>query len=180
MRIKNEFYKIVEAHDEAPIIHPSKRHIGIFMTVSAYTFYALYTAFFQMEAIKYHINSSLYTIFFQFTILNLVMFICYSLFSIGEPRGYFKCNRPWYVILRGVLEIPLMLCYSLARIWTPDIDNSILYSTDVFWIVLIQYFCRINTPKSLWVGVLIGMTGITYIYFYDFNSIGIGSFFQND
>lgn len=99
------------------------------------------------------------------------MLLSYTLFSIEEDKGYFKCKRPFYVVLRALIEIPLMLFYSLARIWTPHVDNSILYSTDVFWMVVILFFCRVKTSKALWVGVLFGMIGIIYIYSFDISSI---------
>ncbi len=170
MRFKEEFYKIIEAHHEAPTIDRSKRHVGIIMTVAAYLFYALYTIFFQVDAFKYNVAHSFYSIFFQFSIINFVMLLSYTLFSIEEDKGYFICKRPFYVVLRAVIEIPLMLCYSLARIWTPHVDNSILYSTDIFWMVVILFFCRVKTSKALWFGVLFGMVGIIYIYSFDISS----------
>lgn len=171
MKFWKEVQKIVEAHNEAPIIHANKRHLGIILTIAGYVFYAMYTVFFQVEAFRNHGLDSPYAIFFELTLLHFVMFITYFIFCASQGKAYFKCNKLDYVLLRGAFAIAVLVCYSLARIWTSNVDNSMLYSTDAFWLVLFLYFLGTSFSKGVWFGVIIGTIGILFVYSFDYSSI---------
>lgn len=171
MNFSREIHKVVEAHNEAPIIHPDKRHLGIILTMAGYIFYAMYTVFFQVEAFRNHALDSPYAIFFELMVLHFVMFATYFVFCIAQGKNYFKCNKLKYVLLRGVFAIAVLVFYSLARVWTTNVDNSILYSTDAFWLVLFLFLLGIPLPKGVWIGVVIGTAGIIFVYSFDFSSI---------
>ena len=179
MRFGKEIRKVMEAHHEAPIIHPAKRHLGIFLTIAGYLFLAMYTVFFQAEAFsKYEVNS-FYSIFFEFAVLHFVMFLTFLPFCLSQGKGYFRCNKPMYVFWRGVLGVAALFFYSLARIWSSNVDNSMLYSTDAFWLIFILYLVGIPSPKGVWIGILLGTCGVLYIYSLDLFSIRdiVGGFF---
>ncbi|PCI94130.1 hypothetical protein COB11_04335 [Candidatus Aerophobetes bacterium] len=171
MRFWKEIHEVVDAHHEAPIIHSKKRHLGIILTMAGYIFYAMYTVFFQVEAFRSHAVNSPYALFFELTVLHFIMFLTFLAFCLAQGKQYFRCNKPWYVLLRSAMAIGILVLYSLARVWTSNVDNSMLYSTDAFWLVLFLYMLKIQTPKGVWVGVVIGTLGILFIWSLDFSSV---------
>lgn len=58
----------------------------------------------------------------------------------------------------------------MSRIWSSNIDNSTLYSTDAFWLVLILYILHIPSPKGVGIGILLGTAGVGFIYYQDLSS----------
>lgn len=171
MWFKEETRKIVEAHHEAPIIHPAKRHLGIILTIAGYLFLAIDTIFFQVEAFSKQALNSFYAIFFEFTVLHFIMFLTFLVFCLSQGKSYFRCNKPGYVLLRGVIGVAALFFYSLARIWSSNVDNSMLYSTDAFWLVFILFLITTLPSKGVWIGILLGTAGVLFIYSLDFSSV---------
>jgi drug/metabolite transporter (DMT)-like permease len=170
MGFKSDITKIKESFNEDPIIHKSQRHLGIILTMVGYILYALYTVFFQTEVFKNHASNSMYFIFFELTVLNFVMTIVFLIFCLGQGKSYFTCNRPVLVTARSLFAFLLTVFYSLSKVWSDKIDNSILYSTDSFWLILFLHFLHFRFPKGVWLGVIVGTIGIFFIYSFDFES----------
>lgn len=165
-----EVHNLVDAHYEAPIIHPKKRHLGIILTMAGYIFYAIYTVFFQVDAFRSHAINDPYALFFELTVLHFIMFMTFFAFCWSQGKRYFICTKPWFVFLRSFTAIGVLVFYSLARVWTSNVDNSMLYSTDAFWLIFFLYMLNIFIPKGVWAGVIIGTLGILYIWALDFTS----------
>lgn len=161
--------KIIEEHHEAPIIHPSKRHLGIILTLVALLLYSFYTVFFQIDAFKGKDIDVFYATFFEFTVFCFFAFLSFLPFCIIQGKAYFKCKKP-KLIIRGILANICIWFYSLSRIWTPDVDNSMLYSTDGFWVVILLCALGFSVSKLVWVGSAIGLFGILFVYFFDLRS----------
>ncbi len=170
MGFKTDIQKIKESFHEDPIIHKSQRHLGIILTIVGYILYALYTVFFQTEVFKNHASNSMYYIFFELTVLNFVMTLVFLIFCLGQGGNYFKCNRPLLVTTRGIFGFLIMIFYALSKAWSDKIDNSILYSTDSFWLILFLHFLHFRFPKGVWLGVIVGTVGIFFIYTFDSGS----------
>ncbi|MCH9621994.1 MAG: hypothetical protein S4CHLAM20_14270 [Chlamydiia bacterium] len=171
MNFFNELKIVIESHNESPIVHASKRHLGIILTIVGYLFFSMYTVFFQIETNNNHGLNSSYMIFFEFAVLHTVMFITYLVFCLSQGRSYLKCNRPKFIIIRSILGVAALVLNSLARVWTPSVDNSILYSTDAFWLVILLYFLKIKLPKGVWLGTVIGTLGIGFVLYFDYQSL---------
>jgi hypothetical protein len=168
-----ELFKIVETHDQAPIIHPKLRYRGIIFTLTGFLIYAFYTVLFQTETSreiqKNHFN--ICNTFAEFSVFHLFMFLTFLPFCLIKGRDFFKCKKPKLIFIRALFSISCLYFYSLARVWTARVDNSILYSTDAFWLVLILFILGIRFNWLTWVGVCLGAISLFYVYFYDISSI---------
>lgn len=163
--------KIVEEHHQAPVIHHSKRHLGIILTLVGFVLYAFYTVFFQIEVFREEGVNIFYAGFLEFFIFNFFMFLLFFLLCLPKGKSYFKCRKPKLIIIRAIFASLCIWFYSLSRVWTSNVDNSLLYSTDALWVVLMLFLLGIKINKLTWLGVTIGAGGIVFIYLFDLSSI---------
>ncbi len=170
-QLREHLLLILDAHNEPPIIHSSKRHLGIFATLSGYLFYAVYTINYQDFSFKTKGVNKEYTSFFEMTLFYFVMAVVSCVFCSLKGKEYFKCKKPSLIFYRGLLGVLLLWAYSLARTWTSNVDNSMLYSTDALWIVILLALFGMKSPLLAWLGVLIGFFSIGFIWWFDFSSI---------
>ncbi|MFA5420032.1 MAG: hypothetical protein WC341_16380, partial [Bacteroidales bacterium] len=129
--------KILEEHQKAPKIEISKRHLGIILTLVGFLLYAFYGVLFEMEEDRSLAPISIGTIFVEFCIFYFFMFLAYVPFCFAKGFRFFKCQNPKLIILRAIFSIICIWFFSIARIWNTHADNSILYSTDAIWVVII-------------------------------------------
>ncbi len=167
----SKLIKIIEEHHQDPVIQPDKRHLGIILTLVGFLLYAFYTIIFQIESNRDKETNTFASSIFEFTIFNFFMFLSFLPFILARGKKYFKCKEPKLIITRAFFANICIWFYSLARIWTKDVDNSMLYSTDGFWVVLIMLFLGMKVSRITWLGVLVGIGGIFFIYFFDLSSI---------
>lgn len=160
---------LAEKHHQVPVVTIEKRHLGIILTFVGWMLLAFYTVFFQVNTLKPDqiVSSSLSELFIYFTIAHLSMGFFFFCFCIIRGVKFLKAKEPKLIVTRSVFAIISLWCYTLSRVWTETVDNSMLYSTDAFWIVLILAFLGIKIGKISVVGVLIGLLGIFYVYIYD-------------
>jgi|SRR5579862_9341957 len=163
--------KIIELHHQAPVIEPKKRHLGVILTLIGYLLFAFYTILFQVETTRNNSTISLAETFTGFTIFHLSMFLSFLPFCLAKGWYFLKCKLPKLVIARALLSITCGYFYSLARVWTEHVDNSILYSSDAFWVVIIMLLLGMKVNWIAIVGVFIGLGGILFIYSFDYSSI---------
>ncbi len=168
---RKHVFEILDSLNEPPIIHSNKRHLGIFATLTGYLLYSVYTVNYQDFSFQNTGAHKNYVVFFEASIFYLVMFGCFFLSCFLKGKSYFKCKKPRLIFARGVVGVLLLLSYSLARTWTSDVDNSMLYSTDAFWLVLLLAFLGIKSRFLVWVGVVIGFVSIALVWYFDSNSI---------
>ena len=164
--------KLAKEHKQIPVFTTDKRHLGIFLTLVGLLFLALYTVLFEIEVQRFHvkIEHSLFEIFFGFSIFHLVMFMFFFLFSLPQGISFFKAKEPLLLGYRTFFAIISFCAYSFSRVWTNVIDNSMLYSTDAFWIILILLMLGIKIKKLSILGIVLGLFGIIYIYSFDFKT----------
>ena len=127
---------------------------------------AFYTVLFQVntQPLGSKITSNLANVFIEFSIIHLTMFIFFFIFSIIRGKDFLKCKEPKLILWRSTFAIISLWCYSLARVWTSTVDNSMLYSIDALCIVIFLALLGIKISKtSLW-GIIIGAIGIAFVY----------------
>lgn len=79
-------------------------------------------------------------------------------------------KEPVLINIRALFAVISFWTYSLARIWTTTIDNSLLFSTDAFFILIFLAYLKIKIfPLSKW-GILFGFAGIVFVYILDASS----------
>jgi len=163
---------LAEKHHQVPVVTTEKRHLGIILTFVGWMLLAFYTVFFQVNTLKPDqiISSSLSELFIDFTIAHLSMGLFFFCFCIIRGVKFLKSKEPKLVATRSAFAIISLWCYTLSRVWTETVDNSMLYSTDAFWVVLLLAFLGIKVGRISVVGVLIGLLGVLYVYIYDLNS----------
>lgn len=163
---------LAEKHHQIPIVTQEKRHLGIILTFVGWMLLAFYTVFFQVEALKPSqiLSSSLSTLFIEFTIAHFAMLIFFFLFCIIRGVKFLKPKEPKLLVWRSVFAIISLWCYSLSRVWTNTVDNSMLYSTDAFWVVVMLSLLGIKIRVAALIGILVGLGGVIFVYSYDIKS----------
>lgn len=172
---------LAEKHHQVPVVTQEKRHLGIILTLVGWMLAAFYTVLFQVDTkpLSSDITKNLASVFIEFSIIHFTMFIFFFIFSIIRGKAYLKSKEPKLIIWRSIFAIISLWCYSLARVWTSTVDNSMLYSIDALCIVIFLAFLGIKISKvSLW-GIIIGALGIGFVYAFDIKSVFdlIGGFF---
>ena len=166
---------LAEKHHHVPVVTHEKRYLGIILTLVGWMLAAFYTVLFQVstEESKVEVSNNLSRVFIEFTFIHLAMFIFFSIFCITQGQGfkYIKPKEPKLLWWRSAFSIISLWCYSLARVWTSTVDNSMLYSIDALCIVIFLWLLGIKVSKLTWVGIIIGVLGIIYVYSFDIHSI---------
>jgi drug/metabolite transporter (DMT)-like permease len=98
------------------------------------------------------------------------MLFFFTAFSVPNGWSFFKCKEPILLAYRTVFATVGFWTYSLARVWTSTIDNSLLYSTDAIWILLILYLLGIRVRRFGRLGIFLGFIGIIVVYTAEFRS----------
>lgn len=161
---------IIEKHHEVPAVYTKKRHLGIILTLVGFLLYAFYTVLFQIEAFRNRTGNCLASYFTEFTIFYFAMAISYLPFCLARGKKFFTCGKPNLIILRSILSLIVLWFFSLSRVWTKNVDNSMLYSTDAFWVVAIMLLLKLKINKIAIAGTLIGFFGILFVFFFDIQS----------
>lgn len=163
---------IAEKHHQVPVVTAEKRHLGIILTFVGWMLLAFYTVFFQVRTLNPNqiLSNALSELFIEFSLAHLSMGIFFLIFCLIRGRKFLKPKEPKLIIARSAFAIISLWCYSLSRVWTQTIDNSMLYSTDAFWVVLLLAFLGIKVGKTTIVGVLIGLAGVIFVYSFDIHS----------
>ncbi|MFA5906426.1 MAG: DMT family transporter [Desulfobacula sp.] len=173
--------RLAETHHHVPEVHNETRHHGIILTVVGFFILSFYTVIFEFEVNKFHlkVSSSLCNVFLQFSALYLGMLLFFLTFCLSQGVKYFKCKEPRLLAYRTIFAIVGFWLYSLARVWTTTIDNSLLYSTDAIWLVILLYLIGIKVRPVGILGILIGLSGIITVYVVVYRSVYdlIGAFF---
>src|SRR3972149_8391502 len=94
----------------------------------------------SLDARRHKDSNIFFSGFPEFFIINLSMFLTYLPFCLARGFKYLKCKKPGLISLRAGVALLCIWLYSISRVWTQEIDNSMLYSTDGFWVVLIMVF----------------------------------------
>lgn len=175
MRLLNKYRtlaKLAEEHRRVPSIDEKMRHLGIILTIVGFFILAFYTALFEFEVHRFRLKvaSSLCDVFLQFSALHLGMFVCFLVFCLPKGISFLKCKEPKLLTYRTFFAIIGFWTYSLARVWTSTIDNSLLYSTDAIWIVVLLYFLGIKIRPIGLLGIILGFMGIVTVWVVDFHS----------
>jgi len=160
-----------EEHHKVLIIKNKKRHLGIILTLVGWLFLSFYTVFFQQEATEFNRNFFLSSIFVEFSIFHFFMFLTFLIFCLSKGVKYLIPKEPKLIVWRSIFAIISFWFYSLSRIWTKTVDNSMLYSTDAFWIIFILCILGIKIKKLAFFGIITGFIGILFVYFFDISSI---------
>ncbi|WP_420421691.1 DMT family transporter [Simkania sp.] len=162
-----------EKHHQVPVVTQEKRHLGIILTFVGWMLLAFYTVFFQVETLQPNqiFTSSLSTLFIEFTIAHSAMFVFFFLFCIIRGVKFLKPKEPRLLFVRSITAIISLWCYSLSRVWTNTVDNSMLYSTDAFWVVIMLRLLGIKIRVAALIGILIGLAGVIYVYSYDIRTL---------
>ncbi|CCB87867.1 EamA family transporter [Simkania negevensis] len=172
---------LAEEHHKVPVVTQEKRHLGIILTLVGWLLAAFYTVLFQVSntSSKINVSANLSNVFLEFTLIHLTMFIFFFVFSMIRGRNFFKAKEPKLLIWRSIFAILSLWFYSLARVWTSTVDNSMLYSIDALCIVVFLAIIGIKVSKISWLGIFIGVFGIFFVYSFDIKSIFdiLGGFF---
>ncbi len=161
--------KIAERHHHVPVVDPSNFHLGILFTAIGWILISLYTAVIEKIALTSTIDtsSSFSYLFAEFSVFHLAMLAVLLIFSASQGKHYFICKKPTLVITRGVIAYVSFISYSIAKISTDTIDNTILYSLDPFWLIVILWFVGIKVKRSLTLVMAIGAVSLIFIYHED-------------
>jgi drug/metabolite transporter (DMT)-like permease len=165
--------KLAEAHQQVPAIDEKTRHHGIILTIVGFFILAFYTVLFEFEVHRFRLKvaSSLCDVFLQFSALHLGMFVFFLVFCLPKGLPFLKCKEPKLLTYRTIFAIVGFWAYSLARVWTSTVDNSLLYSTDAIWIVVLLYFIGIKIRPIGLLGIILGFSGIITVYVVVFDSV---------
>jgi drug/metabolite transporter (DMT)-like permease len=181
-------------HEHRLAISPSNRSVGIVYTLVGWCFLAFITPLFRRTIPKYSLSENF---FFQYSSIFLFMFLSILYFSFlwgirewqFHHQSSFRLKRvftktffsiflrhiknhlipnDWKVVLlRGFFAVLAYYAYCVARVSSQIIDNSILFSTDPFFVALILLSVGIRLSGVTWIGILIGFLGISFIYSFD-------------
>lgn len=175
MKSLRELAKIAKEHHEIPEYKKSTRHIGIFYTTIAWSLYAIFTVLIEKLNPNFSADTSSKAFsrsFFEFGVLHFSMFIVFFAWSLKNGGiKHFSAVEPRLIWWRSIFAVLSFWFYALARIWTNTIDNTYLYSTDAFWIILMLLYLNIKIRKLSFFGISVGFIGIVYGYFSDSKSI---------
>ncbi len=165
--------KLAENHKEVPIVDGRRRHLGIILTFIGYILLAFYAVLFEFDVHRFQIKvvDSVSHVFFNFTILYFVMFLVFSAFVIPLGRKFLKSKEPKLLFWRIAIAITGFWAYSLSRVWTNLVDNSLLYSSDSIWIVLILWLLGIKMRGFKFWGNILGFITIIYLCAVNFTSV---------
>ena len=173
--------RIAETHHQVPVIKNESRHHGIILTIVGFFILAFYTVIFEYEVNRFNlsVSTALSDVFFQFSSLYLGMSTFFLIFCLSKGIRFLKWKEPKLLTYRTTFAIVGFWFYSLARVWTTTIDNSLLYSTDAIWVVILLYFIGIKVRPIGVLGILIGLVGIITVYVVAYRTIYdlIGAFF---
>ena len=161
--------KLAEEHRQVPLVTNEKRHLGIILSIVGWLLFAFYTILFELEIKKQQVEvaKSLTAIFIGFAIFHFFMFLVFLSFSLPRGIKFFKPKEPKLLYARSFFAIIGFATYSLSRVWTSVVDNSMLYSTDAFWIVIFLLLLGIKLKRVAIFGVIVGLIGILFIYWFD-------------
>lgn len=152
-------------HHLVPIVSGKKYHLGIILTAIAWILIAQYTSI--LEKASQHQPANLAERMTRFgmlmCIINFTMVVLYSFFLFFGKKGYYRCKNPKGVIARGCGSFISFLTFSLAKIGTDSIDNTILYSLDPFWILMIMAYVGIFIPKTQRVMIIFAIITMLFV-----------------
>lgn len=164
------------AETNAVYIEKEKRHIGIIFTLFGWFLLAINSVM-NIEIIR---STNIFmSFFFQF----LGAFAFYFFLGLGscsvkgvkETIKYLKPNEPLLVLARGSLGVVAFYLFSASKIWTSVVENSVLFSTEAFYIPLIlRWFLKQKIRRLVWVGISLGFIGVSLTYFSDISVLNIG------
>lgn len=160
--------KLAEEHHRIPTITAGKEHLGIILTILGWLSYALFTVLFEREVEMFHIkvSESLFQLFLEFSLFHFFMFLVFFAFSIPYGLRYFKSKEPVLLYWRVFFAVTGFWAYSFARVWTNTIDNSLLYSTDAGWVIVILMLLGIKISKISVTGIAISLIGVVAAFLF--------------
>jgi drug/metabolite transporter (DMT)-like permease len=162
-------------HHDIPIIRSETRYIGIVLSTISWSLFAVFTVLIEKlnPSFYSHISTkSLTKTFFEFSLIHFSMF-CIFLACCLKTGGvkYLIPKEPRLIKWRSIAAVLSFWFYTLARIWTSTIDNSLLYSTDAAWVLLFLLCLKQKIFKFSWVGIAISSLGIGVVFFSDARSL---------
>ncbi|QVL58359.1 MAG: DMT family transporter [Simkaniaceae bacterium] len=166
---------IAKQHHHVPEIKEKTRHIGIIYTTIAWSLYAVFTILVEKLNPNFyaHVSTkSLSKSFLEFSIVHFSMLLVFFIWClIVGGKKHLAPKEPKLITWRSISAVLSFWFYSLSRIWTNTIDNSLLYSTDAIWILLILIYLKVKIDKlAIW-GIAMGFIGIAFAYFSDSKSL---------
>lgn len=187
MKKLRDLADIARKHHQILKIKDDTRIKGMVYTFIAWILYAFFTALVDRLSPEFHqhvSSKSLFKLFSEFTVIYVVMFI-YFLICCLVKGIKLKSSEPSLIMVRSIAALISFYCYSFARIWTGAIDNSLLFSTDAIWILVMLHFLKIKIGKYSKYGIVVGFFGLIFVIFRESSSIynlfgaffGIGSGF---
>lgn len=164
LKIK-EWIKTAHEHHTIQVVDIQKYHLGIILTAIAWILVAQYTS--VLEKVNNRpigTVRSFVELGIEMSILHLTMLCVYSFFIYLQGKDYFRCKNTLGVVWRGIVAYISFLTYSLAKIDSSTIDNTILYGLDAIWLILIMSWIGIKIEKSQKIIMLIGVTALLFVF----------------
>ena len=158
-----------------PIIDENKQVFGIFLSVIAWSLFAVFTYAIDMlnQSFSAHLSAkSLSKTLLEFTLIHFVMTVIFFCSCLKEGgASYLYPKEPILILWRSIAAVISFWCYAFSRIWTSTIDNSLQYSTDALWILLIVWHLKHQISVRAAMGIILSFMGIIYVYFADSRSL---------
>jgi drug/metabolite transporter (DMT)-like permease len=176
MKALKRLEELVKKHyHDIPVVRSETKYIGIVFSSISWSLYALFTILIENlnPSFYSHISTrSLSRTFFEFSIIHFVMFFIFlsCCLKTGGLR-YLIPKEPILITWRSIAAVISFWCYTLARIWTPTIDNSLLYSTDAFWVLLFLWYLKQRISKLSLAGIALSFVGIGIVFCSDARSL---------
>ncbi len=168
---RSEIHQLIHAFYNVEIASTNKRHFGIILTLIGFLLYAFYTILFQIETFRHKPRMDFASYFFEFGVFNLGVLLFFLLFLPIKGLPFFKCKMPHLVFTRGLFSVVCVWFYSLVSIWTSNIGNALLYSTDATWTLLVLAYLGVKVQKYGVYGILIGLAGVVIVYAYELSHL---------
>ena len=175
MKNSKKITDLAKKHHQIPEIKEKTRYIGILLSTIAWCLYAIFTFLIEKlnESFSIHISTKSFSkIFIEFSLIHFFMMIIFSACCLKAGGfTYFRARETKLICLRSAAAVFSFWFYSFARIWTSTIDNSLQYSTDALWVLVILWCLKQKISKVATSGIFLSSIGIVYVYFSDSKSL---------
>lgn len=168
IRIAHEYHRV-------PKVDSKKYFLGIILTAVGWILIAQYTSLLEKvdDNQSMGLASQLSKFGLLMLIIHLTMVCVFSLFVFIGKKQYSRCENLSGVLLRASGSFISFFTFSLAKIATESIDNTILYSLDSLWIILIMAYVGIQIPKSQKLMIFVGLLTLLLVFKEDLSNHSI-------
>ncbi|MGE3533412.1 MAG: DMT family transporter [Parachlamydiales bacterium] len=167
--------QLAKKHHNLPEIKSKTRHIGIIYTTIAWSFYAVFTIVIEKLNPQFYSHISTKSIsksFFEFGILHFAMLLIFFFWClIKGGTKHIIAKEPKLIWWRAIAAVLSFWFYTFSRICTTTVDNSLLYSTDALWVLVILLYLKTKIANLSIAGIISGFMGIGFVYFADSKSV---------